>query len=220
VGGRADYPSVTAASPDQAYPDEAHPDEAHPDEVNPEQRRAFVALGSNLGDRWVNLRAGLAQLPGVVAVSGVYETAPVGGPPGQGLFLNMVAELQTSAAPFELLAAAHRAEALAGRARTVRWGPRTLDVDILLVGDLVVDVPDLQVPHPRMWERGFVLVPLADLAPEIVAGRLDDGMRSGVVLAGTLGPGQGYPIQPGEGLAGQDEVRQGHGRQQQRCQER
>ena len=75
--------------------------------------------------------------------------------------------------------AAQRAEAAAGRARTVRWGPRTLDVDILLVGDLTVDVPDLQVPHPRMWERGFVLVPLADLAPEIVAGRLDDDMRAG-----------------------------------------
>jgi 2-amino-4-hydroxy-6-hydroxymethyldihydropteridine diphosphokinase len=155
--------------------------------------RAFVALGSNLGDRWANLRAGVARLPDVVAVSPVYETEPVGGPPGQGRYLNMVAELRTSAAPLELLAAAHRAEELAGRARTVHWGPRTLDVDILLIGDLVFDVPGLQIPHPRMWERGFVLVPLADLAPEIVGHRLDDDMRAGVALAGTLGPGQHGP---------------------------
>jgi 2-amino-4-hydroxy-6-hydroxymethyldihydropteridine diphosphokinase len=155
---------------------------------SPQGRRAFVALGSNLGDRWANLRTGLGQLPDLVAVSRVYETEPVGGPPGQGQYLNMVAELWTSAAPLDLLAAAQRAEAMAGRSRNVRWGPRTLDVDILLIGDLVVDVPQLQVPHPRMWERGFALVPLADLAPELVSGRLDDAMRVGVTLAGTLGP--------------------------------
>ena len=74
----------------------------------------------------------------------------------------------------------------AGRTRKERWGPRTLDVDILLVGDLVVEEPDLQVPHPRMWERGFVLVPLADLAPELTAGRLTGGMRAGVVRTGTI----------------------------------
>jgi 2-amino-4-hydroxy-6-hydroxymethyldihydropteridine diphosphokinase len=201
-------------------PEQPNPEQPNPEQHNPEQHRAFVALGSNLGDRWANLSSGLAQLPGVVAASRVYETEPVGGPPGQGPYLNMVAELQTSAAPLDLLAAAQRAEKLAGRARTVRWGPRTLDVDILLVGDLVVDVPDLQVPHPRMWERGFVLVPLADLAPELVAGRLDDVMRAGVVLAGTLGPGQRSSTSPGEGRAGQDRVRQGYGCQEQGCQER
>ena len=181
---------------------------------SPTPRRTFVALGSNVGDRWAYLGGGLAQLPDVVAVSRVYETEPVGGPSGQDRYLNMVAELRTSAAPLELLAAAQRAEALAGRARTVRWGPRSLDVDILLIGDLVVDVPGLQVPHPRMWERGFVLVPLADLAPEIVGDRLDEDMRAGVALAGTLGPGQPWPgqncedqagqVQAGQGQAGQD----------------
>jgi 2-amino-4-hydroxy-6-hydroxymethyldihydropteridine diphosphokinase len=154
--------------------------------AEPERRRAFVALGSNLGDRWAQLEAGLAQLPDVVAVSPVYETEPVGGPPGQGPYLNMVAELRTAATPFELLAAARRAEASAGRTRSVRWGPRTLDVDILLVGDVSVEGPELQIPHPGMWERGFVLVPLADLAPEIVGSRLKDGMRAGVTLAGSL----------------------------------
>jgi 2-amino-4-hydroxy-6-hydroxymethyldihydropteridine diphosphokinase len=181
---------------------------------NPVRRRAFVALGSNLGDRWANLRTGLAQLPDVVAVSRVYETEPVGGPPGQGRYLNMVAELRTSAAPLELLAAAHRAEALAGRARTVRWGPRTLDVDILLIGALDIDVPGLQVPHPRMWERGFVLVPLADVAPETVGDRIDDNMRASVALAGTLSPVQvtldeNVEQQPRQGPVGQGPVGQG-----------
>ena len=149
-------------------------------------RRAFVALGSNLGDRSALLRGGLAQLPDVVAVSPIYETAPVGGPAGQGPYLTLVAELRTAATPRELLGVAQRAEVAAGRTRKERWGPRTLDVDILLVGDLVVEEPDLQVPHPRMWERGFVLVPLADLAPELTAGRLTGGMRAGVVRTGTI----------------------------------
>jgi 2-amino-4-hydroxy-6-hydroxymethyldihydropteridine diphosphokinase len=149
-------------------------------------RRAFVALGSNLGDRWAHLRTGLALLPGTVAVSPVYETEPVGGPPGQGPYLNLVAELSTSLGPDALLAVARRAEAAAGRERGPRWGPRTLDVDILVVGDLVVRTPELEIPHPRMWQRGFVLVPLADLAPELVGERLSPAMRSGVVLAGVL----------------------------------
>lgn len=148
--------------------------------------RAFLSLGSNLGDRWAHLRAGLSQLSDVVAVSGVYETEPVGGPPGQGRYLNLVAELSTRQSPAALLAMAREAEASAGRTREVRWGPRTLDVDVLLVGDQRVDTPELQVPHPRMWERGFVLVPLADLAPGLVAGRLTDDMRAGVTPAGTI----------------------------------
>jgi 2-amino-4-hydroxy-6-hydroxymethyldihydropteridine diphosphokinase len=158
-----------------------------------DRRRAFVALGSNLGDRWGYLRTGLDHLPDVVAISPVYETEPVGGPSGQGPFLNMVAELWTPATPLELLAAAQRAEESAGRARTVHWGPRTLDVDILRIGDLAVDLPGLQIPHPRMWERGFVLVPLADLAPELVAGRIGDQMREGVAYAGTLALGRTGP---------------------------
>jgi len=156
--------------------------------VSSAPNRAFVALGSNLGDRWGYLRGGLALLPDVVAVSPVYETGPVGGPPGQGPYLNLVAELRTAATPRELLAVAQRAETAAGRTRPARWGPRTLDVDILLVGELVVEEADLQVPHPRMWERGFVLVPMADLAPELVAGRLTAAMRAGAAWAGTISP--------------------------------
>ncbi len=151
-----------------------------------ERRRAFVGLGSNLGDRWAFLRLGLAHLPEVVAVSPVYETEPVGGPPGQARYLNAVAQLWTAVTPRQLLDAARRAETAAGRQRSVTWGARTLDVDILIVGDLTVDSAELQVPHPRMWERGFVLVPLADLAPDLVGDRLDDEMRAGIALAGTM----------------------------------
>ena len=130
--------------------------------------RAFLGLGSNLGDREAILRTAVAALDDVVAVSPVYETAPVGGPGGQGPYLNAVVELDTRRSPRELLEVCRRSEAAAGRIREERCGARTLDVDVLLVGDLVVDEPDLVVPHPRLWERRFVVAPLADLAPEIV----------------------------------------------------
>lgn len=133
--------------------------------------RAFVGLGSNLGDRLAHLLAGIDGLPDVVTVSPFYETDPVGGPE-QGPYLNCVVELLTDRSPRELLAACQAVEAAAGRARDERWGPRTLDADVLLVGDLVVDEAALTVPHPRMWERRFVLQPLADLAPELVPDEL------------------------------------------------
>jgi len=148
--------------------------------------RAFLALGSNVGDRWAYLRRAVEGLPDLFAISAVYETEPVGGPPGQEPYLNLVAELRTSLSPNELLVAARRAEAEAGRVRAERWGPRTLDVDVLLYGDEQVATEELQVPHPRMWERGFVLVPLADLAPELVAGKLTSELRQGVRPAGAL----------------------------------
>ncbi len=136
------------------------------------ERRAYLALGSNLGERAGHLRAAvdaLASTPEVtvVAVSSVYETDPVGGP-DQGRYLNAVVALDTALTPRELLALAQRLEAAAHRVRAQRWGPRTLDADVLLVGDVVVSEPDLVVPHPRMWERGFVLAPLHDVAPDLV----------------------------------------------------
>jgi 2-amino-4-hydroxy-6-hydroxymethyldihydropteridine diphosphokinase len=148
--------------------------------------RAFLALGSNLGDRRSYLGTAVQRIPDVVGVSRLYETDPVGGPPGQGAFLNCVIELQTTRTARELLGLAQAAEAAAERVRVERWGPRTLDVDVLLVGDEVVDDPDLTVPHPRMWQRGFVLVPLADLAPELVVGHLTSDIGRGVRPAGPL----------------------------------
>ena len=137
----------------------------------PTVRRAFIGLGSNLGDRLAALRQAVAQLEeggDVTAISPLYETEPVGGPEDQGAFLNVVVELATSDSPRQLLARCQALEEVAQRVRTVRFGPRTLDADVLLVGDLVVRQDDLIVPHPRMWERRFVLQPLADLAPELV----------------------------------------------------
>ncbi len=126
--------------------------------------RAYLGLGSNLGDRRANLRAAVAALPDLVAVSPVYETEPMGGPPGQSPYLNLVVALETDLSPRQLLEVANRLEEAAGRVRTEPDGPRTLDVDVLLVGDLTLPEADLVVPHPRMWQRRFVLVPLADLA--------------------------------------------------------
>jgi len=133
------------------------------------RRVAFIGLGSNMGDRMGYLRRAVDGLPDVVAVSPVYETDPLGGPPGQSPFLNVVVKLDTGLSPRSLLSAARRLERAAGRVRSARDGPRTLDVDVLMVGDLSVDEHDLLVPHPRMWERRFVLAPLRDLAPELVS---------------------------------------------------
>jgi 2-amino-4-hydroxy-6-hydroxymethyldihydropteridine diphosphokinase len=140
--------------------------------AEPRVKRAYVAIGSNLGDRLAHLQAavdGLAATLGVdvVAVSSVYETDPVG--PDQPDYLNAVVALDISLSAHELLRVGQGLENAEARVRAERWGPRTLDVDVLLVGDEVVDDPDLIVPHPRMAERGFVLVPLADVAPEAVA---------------------------------------------------
>jgi 2-amino-4-hydroxy-6-hydroxymethyldihydropteridine diphosphokinase len=149
--------------------------------------RAFLGLGSNLGDRRARLGEAVRALPDVVAVSQLYETEPVGGPPGQGPFLNLVVELDTELGARQLLEVARRLESAAGRRRQVRWGPRTLDVDVLLVGEEVVEEPDLVVPHPRMWERRFVLEPLAELAPELVSPDMREGAGGAVEVVGTLG---------------------------------
>jgi len=148
--------------------------------------RAFVGLGSNLGDREAHLGSALRGLPGVVAVSRLYETEPVGGPAGQGLYLNLVVELDTELGPRGLLEVARGLEEAAGRERGVRDGPRTLDVDVLLVGDEVVDDDDLVVPHPRMFERRFVVEPLAELAPELVAPGVREGAGGKVQVVGRL----------------------------------
>jgi 2-amino-4-hydroxy-6-hydroxymethyldihydropteridine diphosphokinase len=152
-------------------------------------RRAFIGLGSNLGDRRAALRQAVAQLEAggdVVAISPLYETEPVGGPQDQGPFLNVVVELATADSPRQLLARCQTLEEAAHRVRTVRYGPRTLDADVLVVGDLVVDEDDLIVPHPRMWERRFVLQPLADLAPELVPPEARIASGGAVVQVGNL----------------------------------
>jgi 2-amino-4-hydroxy-6-hydroxymethyldihydropteridine diphosphokinase len=138
-----------------------------------------------MGDRRRLLREAVESLPGVERVSPVYETEPVGGPP-QPDYLNLVVELDTDLSPRALLGLCHRLESAAGRVPGERWGPRPLDVDILLVGDLVLDEPDLTIPHPRMQERRFVMAPLADIAPELVPADWESRVDGTVEPAGTL----------------------------------
>jgi 2-amino-4-hydroxy-6-hydroxymethyldihydropteridine diphosphokinase len=154
-------------------------------------RRAYLGIGSNLGDRIAHLDGavrGLAATDGitVVAVSAVYETAPVGGP-AQPDYLNAAVAVETELSARELLGVAQRLEREAHRIRGERWGPRSLDVDLLLVGDEVIHDDDLEVPHPRLAERGFVLAPLADLdaRPDLrrPPGGWPDVRRTDLVLA-------------------------------------
>ncbi len=130
---------------------------------------AYLALGSNLGDRLETLQRAVELLdarPGVEVVrsSRVYETEPVG--PPQPAYLNAVVEVRTDLEPLELLKETQAVEDELGRVRAERWGPRTIDVDVLTFDERTVDEPELVVPHPRMHERGFVLVPLGELDPD------------------------------------------------------
>ena len=157
---------------------------------------AYVALGSNLGDRAAYLLAGLSRLSRLpetrlLRLSSLYETEPLG--PPQPLYLNLVAEVETALPPRGLLEAMLAIERALGRERKERYGPRTLDLDLLLYGDLVLEEEDLVLPHPRLHERAFVLVPLCDLVPqgrhpllgrtfaELLAGLDPSGVRPYVV---------------------------------------
>ena len=134
--------------------------------------RAYIGIGGNLDDPLLQMRRAfraLHELPAsrCVACSPLYRSAPVGGPSGQPDYLNAAAALDTTLAPDELLTALQAIETAQGRTRTVRWGPRTLDLDLLLYDRLVLDEPRLTLPHPRLHERAFVLYPLYDIAPAL-----------------------------------------------------
>lgn len=139
-----------------------------------ETQRAYIAFGSNLGDRLATLQAALSELQNrpkitVTKFSSVYETEPVGYL-DQGPFLNGVLELETSLEARDLLATLLSIEAMFGRVRDKKDGPRTLDLDMLFYGDLLLESEDLILPHPRLHERAFVLIPLRELAPNLVHG--------------------------------------------------
>jgi 2-amino-4-hydroxy-6-hydroxymethyldihydropteridine diphosphokinase len=135
------------------------------------ERVVVLALGSNLGDRLDNLQRGIDVLDGdgltTAAVSGVFETTPVGGP-AQADYLNAVLLARSALPAWEILARCAKAEQAAGRVRTIRWGPRTLDVDIITCGEERSADPDLTLPHPRAHERAFVLAPWLDVQPAAV----------------------------------------------------
>lgn len=144
---------------------------------------AHVALGSNLGDRWNTLSTAVQRLraePGlrVTAVSAFYETAPVDCPPGSGEFLNAVVAVETERSPHDLLNLLLRVEQQLGRVRSEPNSPRTLDLDLILYGNAVVDTPDLILPHPRAHQRAFVLIPLAEISPDTVHPLLKTTVRA------------------------------------------
>lgn len=150
-------------------------------------RRAFLSLGSNLGDRRVHLASAVAVLTveDDYRLSSVYESEPLGGVV-QDDFWNLVIELRTDASARELLERARAAESLARRTRDVRWGPRTLDVDVVLIEGETSDDPEVLVPHPRLYQRKFVLVPLRELAPDLVSERDVAGGDGALRELGTL----------------------------------
>ena len=132
----------------------------------------YLSLGSNIGDRLVYLREALQCLERhdeikLKAVSSVYETDAVG-LTEQPAFLNIVVQLETTLDPYQLLRLCHEVEDQYQRERLIRWGPRTLDIDILIYDDLILETPELTLPHPRMHERQFVLIPLQELATGVV----------------------------------------------------
>ena len=134
--------------------------------------RAYIGIGSNLEHPETQLRRAfraLAELPAsrCVACSPLYRSAAVGGPPDQPEYLNAVVAVDTTLQPEALLTALQAIEATQGRVRTVRWGPRTLDLDLLLYDHLVLDGPRLTLPHPRLHQRAFVVYPLYDIAPNL-----------------------------------------------------
>ncbi len=152
---------------------------------------AYIALGSNLGDRMEFLRGAVAALGSVTAMSHVYETEPIGGPDAQGPYLNMVVRVETALDPFALLRRCRRIEQAAMRQRVVHWGPRTLDVDLLFFDDIRISSETLTIPHPRINERRFVLVPLAEIAPELCPPGWDEALPAATVTQiGEL------PVQP------------------------
>lgn len=133
----------------------------------------LLAFGSNLGDRKQTLLTAWAELgvtPGMetVTFSRLYETKPVGGPTNQPDFLNATGLIRSDLPPLELLARCHKIEQRHGRTRTEHWGARTLDIDILLIGDQVITLLPLTVPHPAMLNRRFVLEPAAEIAPDMI----------------------------------------------------
>lgn len=158
-------------------------------------QRAFLGLGANLGDRLATLQRAVDLLAEhgvrVIASSRIWATAPIGGPEDQPEFLNVVVEIDPDRLrPADVLAAAHDVETVLGRVRRDRWGPRTIDIDVLLWGDLTSDDPDLTIPHPRLHARAFVVLPLLDLDPDP---RLPDGRR---VLELPAPQGEARPYAP------------------------
>ena len=172
-------------------------------------RQAFLGLGGNIGDTLSYLREAVLALESeapdgaveVAAVSSVYETEPIGGP-DQDVFLNIVVEIKTSLEPYDLLEFCLGLEQATGRVRRVRWGPRTLDVDVLWMEGVAMNEENLTIPHPRMTLRRFVMVPLGEIAPEFLEG-WEDSEDGEIKKLGSLFPeGAEVHLRSGAGSEG------------------
>jgi 2-amino-4-hydroxy-6-hydroxymethyldihydropteridine diphosphokinase len=165
---------------------------------------AFVGIGSNLGDKIGHCEKAIAELVGtdsnrLLSRSSLYRTRPVGYL-DQDWFVNGVFQMETHLDPFDLLRAMKGVESSMGRARTVRWGPRIVDLDLLFYDDAVIQTPEVEIPHPRLHERQFVLIPLAEIAPGLVHPVLGKTVRG---LSALL-PDQGVePVFPGPSVSGE-----------------
>jgi 2-amino-4-hydroxy-6-hydroxymethyldihydropteridine diphosphokinase len=153
---------------------------------------SYIALGSNLGNRLEHLQVGAQLLEAhqgirITGKSRIFETEPVGGPDNQGAYLNAVVKLKSQFTARHLLDVLLEVEHQRGRVRSERWGPRTLDLDLLIHGLEIIDEPGLIVPHPRLHERAFVLEPLGDLAPELEVPGLDLTVRTLQAQVGSAG---------------------------------
>ncbi|QDV91657.1 Bifunctional folate synthesis protein [Phycisphaerae bacterium RAS2] len=158
----------------------------------PARHIAFIGLGSNLGNREKNISAALNALEAtreidVLKTSALYETDPVGGPDGQGKYLNAVAQVRTTLTAPRLLHVCRRIEDSLQRQRAVHHGPRTMDLDILAFDDEIHSSPELMIPHPLMHERRFVMEPLAEIAPDWVHPALD---QNATELLARIGSGE------------------------------
>ncbi|MEQ6030116.1 2-amino-4-hydroxy-6-hydroxymethyldihydropteridine diphosphokinase [Staphylococcus saccharolyticus] len=152
--------------------------------------KAYLGLGSNIGEREIQLQEAIKILDSfkgveVTQISDIYETEPVGYTE-QPLFLNLCVEIETNLNPQDLLARCLDVEQQLHRVRVIRWGPRTLDIDILLYDDLIIEEENLSIPHPRMTERAFVLTPLNDIAPNRVEPRSHQTIQNLVMVDDTV----------------------------------
>lgn len=152
--------------------------------------KVFLGLGSNLGDRAYYLREGISALEGptikVVATSGIYETEPWG-VIDQPLYWNQVIEIETTLEPLDLLHVCQEIEQRLGRERKVHWGPRTIDIDLLIYDNRVSDIEELRLPHPYLEERAFVIAPLREIAPKLI-------LPSGRSITEVVGDGKVHPL--------------------------
>jgi len=174
----------------------------------------YLGMGANLGDRQQTIEKAvqmLAQTPDIKIInqSAYYETEPIGYT-AQDWFLNNVLHIRTTLTPAALLKVTQAIEQQLGRVRTIRWGPRTIDIDILFYGEQIINTPDLIIPHPRLLERAFVVIPLLEIAPEI---HYPGGQRLAAMVSPRLAEQRIYRLKEGNNPLQREQLKQNAGRE-------